>query len=685
LPPLVLVSALCFTFAGPARATEVFAKREEVDCETCHQNPQGGGPRNLVGLYYDKTGVLRDDRATEAAKAEMEATVSAWLLDIANTPPEVIWRYTPLAELKSTPAPDYTAASDVDLLRRLSLDLRSDLPDLEDIEALKKGEVTLDALVDRYLDSDDFYWTMRLYHRDLVRPRTGIFNKGASLGGIQELELDGGGKAWASVSLRNEVAYGACAPGEQVEVSPYWDRDSSVKVCSMTASERQHVGAAGSIDCATERGQKSQMCGCGPHLAWCYRSDDYELVKASMRQEGARIAEEILRNDLPYTLILTSDWSMWDGRLEHYYARLDGRLGELEDADANRPWERFDRGPAHSGVLSTHMFFNYFYNGRRWAQRTFETFLCHETVPDFDLLDEFPVEVPVSYRSHPTAQADINVNSGRACAACHLQLDGLSRLKDRWDNFGQYYDTGYGGGPVPQSAIFLGEEVDGLDAFGKALAASDVFADCAASQMWEHLTGHRFQPEETTLRRELVEGFKSTNHDFRALVRAMVDTEAYRDQDNLKLMERELYQRSLDRLLGVEWDVGKKDGFNRYYDKVGGMDYRRIESRDRSPSTGHSLVQYKAAVEMCTSAVQALDTPLLDGVDPTESPNDDELDAVLAGWYLRTYVRPWERVADADREVARRLFRQVEDRSGSEEAYMATCALLIASQDFALY
>ena len=36
--------------------------------------------------------------------------------------------------------------------------------------------------------------------------------------------------------------------------------------------------------------------------------------------------------------------------------------------------------------LSTPEMLNFFYNGRRWAQRTFEAFFCHEVYPDFDAL-----------------------------------------------------------------------------------------------------------------------------------------------------------------------------------------------------------------------------------------------------------------------------------------------------------
>src|SRR5690606_38132212 len=125
---------------------------------------------------------------------------------------------------------------------------------------------------------------------------------------------------------------------------------------------------------------------------------DRRRVKASMLQEGERLAMEVVMNDLPYTEILTADWTMMNGRLEHFYARLDGTLAALTDPDVEKPWRRVQVGGAHAGILTTHSYLNFFYNGRRWAQRTFESFLCHETVPDYEFLDERCEKDPVPYR-----------------------------------------------------------------------------------------------------------------------------------------------------------------------------------------------------------------------------------------------------------------------------------------------
>jgi hypothetical protein len=682
------VLALTTLLAPPAQSKKKFAKKEDKKCSHCHTNPNGGGPRNLTGLYYQAT-----DRLPEADKAkqpEVERVVHKFLDEVAHQTPDLVWRYTPTAELPDAEPPTWMPADDLVVLRRMSLDLRGAPPDVDDLRALKSGAKSLDDILEQYLASQDFIRTFRLYHADLVRPRTGIFNKAASLSRIEEKKTLGMRSYWRSLAVRGEEDRGACESDKVVQVSPYWDRKSTIPVCAESASEERYAtgGDGKKVDCATEAGQSSGKCGCGPHLVYCYRKKDRDFVKSSMLKEGERIAMEVVTNDRPYGEILTADWSMYNGRLEHFYARLDGKLGELEDPDVMRPYHRVERDPRHSGILSTHSYLNFFYNGRRWAQRTFESFMCHIVWPDYDFLDEHEDAPPVSYRRHPQAGPNINVNSGRACASCHIQLDGLSRVKDRWDNFGQFYAEE----DVPTSTRFLGKEVHDLDAFGKSLSTSPVFNDCVANQAWEHFVGHRFRDDEVRLRRELVQGFADDGQRFKNLLRKIVKSDAYRAKESLKTMERELYWRTMERVTGVKWKVGKKRGFDLFYDKVGGMDYRKIESRDRTPSQGHSLVLYKGAAETCDEAIRRdlsrgpTERKMLSTVDePSAKPSDEQLDGVLDDWTSRILGRPWSDMSDDDKKLLTSLFREVEKKHSPADGYKAVCTTLFASADFALY
>ncbi len=672
---------LCLLAAAPSLAKKRYAKKEGQECGHCHHNPQGGGSRNTVGLYYQAHHELPDAGMDEAA---VKSAVDAWAAQVAATPPNIVWRHTDVFTLPDEPPPEYRPATDLEVLRRLSLDLRGALPGVGDIDRVQRGEATLDQIVEEYFRTEDFARTFRLYHADQVRPRTGIFNKPASLSRLSRPKI-GGRKVWSSQRIRGETRSAACRDGA-VKVSPYWARDKEQWACRATADES--VVLEDGTRCDTEEGQKTGRCGCGPHLVFCYRGSDRKRVKQSMVQEGARLAMEVVLNDEPYSQVVRADWTMRNGRLDHFYARLNGTLGELADPDSNRAWRRVERGEGHAGVLSTHMFLNFFYNGRRWAQRAFESFACHEVTPDYDLLDDHRGETFASYRPHPEAGPDMNVNAGRACAACHVQLDGLSRVKDRWDNFGQYYSDN----PVPQTVVFLGEKVDGVGEFGDVLGASNVFADCVANQAWEHFSGHRFQPDEVLLRKQLVRAFAESGQSFKALLRAIVGSDAYRSETTLKLMRRELYWRSMERLTGARWNIGKRRGFDVFYDKVGGMDYRKIEGRDVSPGQGHSMVQFKAALETCDKVVNRdrKAAPgkrwMLGGVESVDAqPDDAQLKAVQDDWYRRLYARPADAVPAADRAIMTSVFRDVAGAHSPADGYKAMCATFFASSDFAIY
>lgn len=696
-PPMraVLFALLLTTsLAAPAAAHKSFARKEGVKCKECHVATEGGGPRTLIGQYYQATKTLPIDRS-EAGMKLVNDTVQRWMQDLLSVPPVIRWRHVPLDETPSAaPLPHAPARDDV-LLRRLSLDLRGTSPRPEELDRLVKGKTSIDEFVDEFLASKDFSSTFFLYHKDIIRPRTGIFNTPVSFSKVSATRVDGV-EVWSSDALRGEVQSGACAKEATVQVSPWWKRSTTLNVCSKSASTATVVkGPRGELRCDSDEGQRSGLCGCGAHLRYCYVDGLREPVKDSMRNEMATVAMEIVDNDLPYGQILTADWSMLDGVLEVHYAKLWGTLNTLQDPDASKPWRRIDRGAHHAGVLSSPPMLNFFYNGRRWAQRTYEAFMCHDTVPDWDLLDDAidgGENVVVPYRDSPDLLPTATVTEGRACAACHIQLDGLARVKDRWGYFGDYNETMPKlGMPIPQSAMFLGQEVDGLNGFGQALSSSEVFEDCTVNQAWEHFFQHRFRPDENATRRALVKGFRAHGQSFRWLVKAITSTPEYRAQDNLKLMDRELYRRAMGRATDVAWKVGTKIGWDVYYDKVGGMDYRKIEFRDRRPGLGHSLVQFKGAAESCQEFVTREEKRnsekrlWLSAVSLEQKPDDKAFDKALARLYVRALARPYNQVSTDERKIMRNLFDRVASDRSPADGWRAVCTAIFASEDYALF
>jgi hypothetical protein len=285
-----------------------------------------------------------------------------------------------------------------------------------------------------------------------------------------------------------------------------------------------------------------------------------------------------------------------------------------------------------------------------------------------------------------------SVTEGRACASCHLQLDGLSRVKDRWDPFGRYMETS-NGMSIAQEAIFEGQKIDGMDGLGKALAKSEVFHDCVVNQVWTHMVGHRFRPDELGTRRALVDAFERDNLNFKNLLKSVASTKEYRSKSTVKIMTKELYVRAMGRTTDVAWKVNDKSGWETFYDKIGGMDYRKIESRDRNPSPGHVLVQMKGASESCSESVNRdmkkstkAERHLLTEMDDIKSmPSEQTLDVVLSDWYARIFGRTWDQVPDDEKSMMRGLFFKIAKKKSVADGYKAVCTALFGSEDFALF
>jgi hypothetical protein len=698
---LLLLTTLT-TCATPASAHKRFARALGERCKTCHVAVEGGGPRTLLGQYYQATETLPADRSPQTMKL-VESTVDRWLLEQLSVPPVIRWRHTPIAQLPTSPPTTLTPLPDHDLLRRVSLDLRGIAPTTKEQEALSAGK-SIDAFVDEFMASEAFSTTFFRYHMDIMRPREGIFGPKISFSKLVDLRGPLRQAVYSSERFADERAAGACKGDKVVEVSPWWDRSTTVKVCARTAAVDVEVEVKGKkMGCDTEAGQESGRCGCGPHLVHCWIDAARRPVIDAMNEEMARLAMTVVQEDLPYSEVLTADWSMLDGNLEVAYGRVWGKQRHLDDADAKKSWRKVDRGVQHSGVLSSPAMFNFYYNGRRWAQRTLEAFFCHETTPDFDLLDDTADAggtIAIWYRDSPDLMPTANVTEGRACAACHLQLDAVARVRDRWDFYGRFFDVMPGKRPlpIPQQAVFDGEVVDGLDGFGKALARSETFHDCVVTQAWTHLLGHRFTSSETAVRQQLLQQFERDGLKFKALLKAIIKTPEYRAKESTKLMKREQYAQAMRASTDVDWRVGgfagiaTENGFDVHYDKVGGMDYRKIEFRDIRPGIGHSLVQFKAAAETCDALVdherrkdppQRLWLTMID--DVRAMPTPAQIDDAISALTRVAVARPAAAIAPERRAVLRSLYDSVAGKSGSIAGYTAVCTAVYGSADYALY
>ena len=285
--------------------------------------------------------------------------------------------------------PLYEEVSNTQLLRRLSLDLRRQLPSYEEYEALGEGPVA-DALIDELLDSPEFAAAVRRIHVDLLWGNLSNVKLSSNrahlsvrkIGGVTTLVSQSGARRnthrgdadlfcadylqteWCTIGdMQNNTpgCEGVGLPkmdgnGQDgwVLVSPYWDpptcnangdcqsgdcqQDSScapVRVCAFDAQETEFWTADGgpaddSDNCNSASGLRLQGCGCGPNMRHCWGSGVENEVRASLNEQQHQLVEAATMGDLSYSELLTTKRTYYDGRL-FYWKRYLAQMATFNE------------------------------------------------------------------------------------------------------------------------------------------------------------------------------------------------------------------------------------------------------------------------------------------------------------------------------------------------------------------
>lgn len=311
-------------------------------------------------------------------------------------------------------------------LKRISLDLRGEVPRWEEYQALEGRDAVPDAIIDEYLRSPQFLDVMEDWHRDLLWANVSTFQyiqfpwdlSAATVGpdtdrhtvlhlrrkavyfrggpADQENDLIPCGHwpaTWdqdGSLELTCDPQTGRCLEG-WVWVEPYWAPESPVKVCALDAQSFDASPNAG-VSCKTTASRRDTGCGCGPNLAWCdYRAGDLNverMVGDSLNGQLMQIIRWVIDEDRPYHEILTTRRSYINGPLAHYYkyqmelaSTIDLSPAPVEeiflpDLRWDDPtWVPVLHGPEHSGILTAYGFLLRFQTNRSRVNRFYNAFL----------------------------------------------------------------------------------------------------------------------------------------------------------------------------------------------------------------------------------------------------------------------------------------------------------------------
>ena len=490
------------------------------------------------------------------------------------------------------------------LLRRLSIDLRGRGPTVAELEALHDLDTVDEAMLDELLSSADYFAEVRRYHRSLlwgtledvttigsrrrqIRPHqdTGIWyapqNSRLYRNGIascvdRPAQFEGGRPRVFQRGVTGP-GYERCQPSGcnlegYVKVRPYWDRSVEIKVCAFDA---QTAARGDSANCDSGSGALDPGCGCGPNLRRCvgiakaeFSASTDETIRAALVEEPLRIFENIVREGKPYFEALTTRASYINGPLVHYYSHVGSTgttdrpgMGALPNLgyDTNR-WEKVQRTPGHSGVLTTLGFMMRFASNRARANRFYTAFLCQP----FEPVDELP-EATDPCSSNP----DLAERCG--CASCHATLEPAAAYWGRWRHgelYGQldttrfpnrraecancrgdgcseecndYYVTTANSGPREREHVGLlralqwrsAAERQAVEQGPRALVERPgtlaMMEMCTAQTLASRLLHRELSEEEANeWVPSLASSFRDGDHDFTELVRTIVSSPPYR-------------------------------------------------------------------------------------------------------------------------------------------------------------
>ena len=345
-------------------------------------------------------------------------------------------------------------------LRAISLDLRGDVPTVEEYRSLDAGTDVSDALIETWLASEAFvdrsvrahqalmwnninnvrivnyqsnmtrtrmsgdwvYWRNRVaqVYRGLDRPPCRDVPATWDNEGNIEFIVDGDG-------MRREG---------WVELEPYWAPGTTIKVCAFDAQD--NLTSSSGTQCETNAGYNDANCGCGPNLVYCNYGYTNALQEGFARDVELRISD-VIREDRPYTDLFTSRRGYMNGPMVHYYKYQTGftqgirmdpisvdleRLPDVDFTDYN--FHAVDMPTDHAGILTSPAFLLRFQTNRARANRWFDAFLCSPPSPP-------PGGLPVS---DPNVRVDPDLQTRDGCKYCHALLEPAASHWGRWTERG---------------------------------------------------------------------------------------------------------------------------------------------------------------------------------------------------------------------------------------------------------
>lgn len=390
--------------------------------------------------------------------------------------------------------------------------------------------------------------------------------------------------------------------------------------------------------------------------------DDIGFARA-VGEEPLRVVERIATEDLPYTEVVTGDWTVAN--------ELLASIAPLDYPAGGEGWQvaHYTDGRPAAGVLATNgLWWRYTSTdsnaNRKRANQVSRILLCNDYLSrpitfdrNIDLLDE-------------QAVADA-IHENPACVNCHTSLDPIAAYffgfwaydytsalevrayhPDREHLYASYLDT---------SPAWYGAPGASLADLGQQIAGDPRFPECAVEQVYRALLRRDPTLDDTNPLVAHREAFLAGELRLKPLFLSVVADARYRAAPvddpatealgavPMKLLTVDQLASSVEDITGFRWDYAGYDMLDN--DTVGlrtlagGVDGQTVTESATSPSATLLLVQERLAeaaashVVTTESALPQADRALFTEIDGTETPESgrDAMVAQIQRLHLRLF------------------------------------------------
>ena len=258
----------------------------------------------------------------------------------------------------------------------------------------------------------------------------------------------------------------------------------------------------------------------------------FDQIDDSIYGEPLHLIEDVVTTDQPYTRIVTADYTMADPIVAAAWG--------LDRAEDGPGWTRASGRPP-AGIIGIPAIYMRYrstatnYNRGR-ANAISRGLLCHDFL-DSDIAIDTSVDL-----SDPVAVSNAVV-ANPSCAGCHQALDPLASYffrfgqgtlaistSQKYPYQGYYSEDGATGWFLTNDRppAYFGQQADGLDGLGRAIAADPRFARCAAIHFASYLTEVRTDALSADWIAQLQEHFRGNDYNARMLAREIVFSDQFR-------------------------------------------------------------------------------------------------------------------------------------------------------------